>query len=127
MKDAVIKRVLELKKEHGVEIGNDILELDYVKTCGDYSSHIQSSLDGHGRTAFYTKLKEPGLTMIPSKIEDVPTPDLFEEILRKLDLWNAYMETRVDDYRYYHENKTHRSPERWNNRAEWKHPESKDE
>lgn len=62
----------------GVEIADDILEMDYVNTCSDYSGIIIASLSEADRSAFRREL---GTALIPTRIEDVPTPQKLEEIL----------------------------------------------
>lgn len=62
----------------GVEIADDILEMDYVNTCSDYSGTIIASLSEADRSAFRREL---GTALIPTRIEDVPTPQKLEEIL----------------------------------------------
>ena len=116
-KDAVLGRVHRMKDILGVEIADDILEMDYVKTCSDYNGFIIVSLSETDRSAFRREL---GTTMIPTRIEDVPTPQRLEEILKKLGYWDDYMETLVEDFRHYYKNRTHRNEERWKERTEWK-------
>ena len=108
-----------MKDMLGIEIDDDILEMDYENTCSDYASFIIASLSETERSAFRREL---GTTMIPTRIEDVPTPQRLEEILRKVGYWDDYMEMLVEDYRYYYKTRSHRSLSRWDKRSEWQRP-----
>lgn len=118
-RDAVLGRVLRMKDRFGIEISGDIWELHYVKTCADYEHCIVESLSKAQKSAF---LNELGTTYIPTRIEDVPSPQRMEDILKRLEFWNDCIETLIEDYRHYYKNRTHRSEERWKQRAGWKRP-----
>lgn len=91
----------------------EILEVEYPFTCFDYSSYvtnrISKELTQEQRLAwneFFDHNKRKGIGY-------EALPDELEQFLSSQNLLNDEIKDRLEDYRYYRENKSHRRPDKW--------------
>ena len=116
-KDLVIPRAIEMAEQLGVNISQEIKELNYYKTCSDYVNIIIAlRADNNERMRIINRLRGNN---IPTSIDDVEPPEDFRRIIEELGFMNDNVSQYLDDFQYYYENRRHRSMERWFQRAEW--------
>ena len=116
-KDLVIPRAIEMAEQLGVNISQEIKELNYYKTCSDYVNIIIAlRADNNERMRIINRLRGNN---IPTSIDDVEPPEDFRRIIEELGFMNDNVSQYLDDFQYYYENRGHRSMERWFQRAEW--------
>ncbi len=116
-KDLVLPRAMEMAEQLGVEISPEIKELDYYKTCQEYVNliiHLRAT--NNERMQIISKLKNRN---IATSINDVESPGDFRQIIEELGFMNDIVSQYLNDFQYYHENRKHKSMERWFQRAEW--------
>jgi len=96
----------------------DVVSVEYPFIDFDYSYFVTRGLGGNLQeedrqkwNAFFSSEKRKGIGYEAS-------PDELEELLGSLNLLTDDVKERLEDYRHFLKNRTHRRPDVWNNRFE---------
>lgn len=110
-KNLVLPRITEMVNKLDVGLDDEIVELDYFKTCGEYVHLIIHLREANNeRMAIINRLHNRN---IPASIEDVETPDSLRVIIAELGFLNDRISEYLTDYKYYFANREHRNMNRW--------------
>jgi hypothetical protein len=122
-KEAALERIIQSLKaakftENEIEEVTDTL---YPIVCFDYAHHIWEAVSHqvpaeHGRT-----VKEFWDASGRNKgFGSEPTPEELDQLITRIGLKTPWIETLLDDYRHFKQQRAHRNMDRWRNSHRWR-------